>query len=468
MPRLFLRLMGWWYNYHAKMKGDGSMPDELTVSKDNRPAAKQDREFDIGCVPSNWWYHLVGENILVKLIAAFTNIKVKPDPDYLKEEGPIIVISNHESYLDPVITSMLTRGRPGNFVTGEFVFRKEPWGTWFKLGGAIPKKQFVVDTVSVKAMMKVMKRKGVLFIYPEATRCVDGSTIAFDDGVAKMAKKAGAAIYIAHIHGAYLTMPRWSNNIRRGKITAEFVRKLPGSEVKDMSAEEIHQYIIDGMNYDENEFARANKISYKGSDLAKGLQNVAYVCPKCRSEFTMQWMGKDGSDKIRCSSCGNTVRYLPTGLLEGATSDDTSFEDLKKWTDWEKQLVAEELAQGDFHMELDADLFKVFDPFTFANTGSGKVTINSTEVIYEGTDCDSQLGIPYKKGKPLPKYRNRTLEGVSKPVRQVFEIATMKGLVSRYGKYFEIYSKDGELFRFHVEGQKVYKVQQVVKLLGRN
>ncbi len=444
------------------------MPDELTVSKDNKPS-KKDNDYDIGCVPSNWYYHWVGENLIVKLIAAVTNIKVKPDPDYLKEEGPIIVISNHESYLDPVVTSMLTRGRPGNFVTGEFVFRKEPWGTWFKLGGAIPKKQFVVDTVSVKAMMKVMKRKGVLFIYPEATRCVDGSTITFDDGVAKMAKKAGAAIYIAHIHGAYLTMPRWSHgSIRRGKITAEFVRKLKGEDVKSMSADEIHQYILDGIRYDENDYAREHKIPYKGSNLAKGLQNVAYICPKCSTEFSMKWVKGEGGDKLRCDKCGNTVRYLPTGLLEGATKDDISFEDLKKWTDRERELVAEEIAQGDFHMELDADLFKVFDPLTFAKTGSGKVTITSKEVIYEGTDCDSELGIPYKKDKPLPKYKNRTLEGVAKPTRQVFEISSMKGLFSRYGKYFEIYSKDGELFRFHVDGQKVYKVQLVVKLLGRN
>ena len=119
--------------------------------------AKKPKEYDIGCVPSNWWYHCIGENILVSLISLFTNIKVKPDQDYLKEEGPIIVIANHQSYLDPMVTSKLTRGRPGNFVTGEFVFRKEPWGHWFKLGGAIPKKQFVVDTVSVKAMMKVIK-----------------------------------------------------------------------------------------------------------------------------------------------------------------------------------------------------------------------------------------------------------------------------------------------------------------------
>ena len=72
------------------------MPDELTLSKENKPS-KKEKDYDIGCEPSNWYYHWVGENLIVKLIAAVTNIKVKPDPDYLKEEGPIIVISNHES-----------------------------------------------------------------------------------------------------------------------------------------------------------------------------------------------------------------------------------------------------------------------------------------------------------------------------------------------------------------------------------
>ena len=432
--------------------------------------AKKPIEYDIGCVPSHWWYHCVGENILVKLIALFTNIKVKPDQDYLKEEGPIIVISNHESYLDPMVTSMLTKGRPGNFVTGEFVFRKNPWGHWFRLGGAIPKKQFVVDTVSVKAMMKVMKRKGVLFIYPEATRCVDGSTIVFDDGVAKMAKKAGAAIYIAHIHGAYLTMPRWGKGlgIRRGKITAEFVKKLPASEVKNMTAEELQQYILDGIKYDENDYSRECNPVHKGKNLARGLQNIGYICPKCSKEFTVQWAGKKNGDCVTCTSCGNTIKYLPSGLIVPATDADKSFDDLHKWTEWEKDQVEKEIAAGDFHMELDADLHKMFDPLTWAKTGSGKVTITSTEIIYEGTDCDATDGIPYKKGKPMRKYRKRTLDGVSKPIRQVFEIATMRGLVAKYGKAFEIYSKDGELFRFYVDGQKVYKIHLLVELLGKN
>lgn len=431
--------------------------------------AKKPYEYDIGCVPSNWWYHCIGENILVTLISWFTGIKVKPDQDYLKEEGPIIVVANHQSYLDPMVTSKLTRGRAGNFVTGEFVFRKNPWGHWFRLGGAIPKKQFVVDTIAVKAMMKVMKRKGVLFIYPEATRSVDGSTITFDDGVAKMAKKAGAAIYIQHIHGAYLTMPRWGKglSIRKGKITSEFAHKLPGSKVKEMSAEEIQQFILDGIKYDENDYSREFHPVHKGKNLARGLENIGYICPKCGKDFTMKWAGKGKSDCVCCTSCGNTIKYLPTGLLAPASEADKSFEDLHKWTEWEREKVQNEIAAGDFRMELDADLHKMFDPLTWAKTGNGKVTITSTQIIYEGTDCDSADGIPYKKGKPMRKYRNRTLDGVSKPVTQVFEIATMRGLVAKYGKCFEIYSKDGELFRFYVDGQQVYKVHLVVELLGK-
>ena len=67
----------------------------------------------------------------------------------------------------------------------------------------------------------------------------------------------------------------------------------------------------------------------------------------------------------------------------------------------------------------------------------------------------------------MKKYKNRTLDGVSKPITQVFEIDTLRGLVTSYGKRFEIYSKDGELLRFYVDGQKVFKVHQIVELLGK-
>ncbi|MCQ2529271.1 MAG: 1-acyl-sn-glycerol-3-phosphate acyltransferase [Saccharofermentans sp.] len=442
------------------------MANELVPAKDNKPAVKK-QDMDIGHVPSNFWYHIVGEEILVTLIAAFTHIKVKPDQDYLNEEGPVIVIANHASYLDPMVMSKLTRGRPVNFVCGEFLFRNHFWGNAFKKGGAIPKKQFVVDAVSVKSMMKVLKRKGVLLLFPEATRSVDGSTIAIDDGVAKMAKKVNAAIYIAHIHGAYAAMPRWGSGIRNGKITAEFVRKLPASKTAEMTADELQSYILDGLKYNENDYQREHKLTYKGKNLAKGLDNIAYQCPKCKEEFSMKWGGKGNGNAIVCSKCGNTAIMNVYGLLDKAKEEDVIFDDLKKWTSWEKQEVMDQLKKGDFHMQLKAELHKVFDDTTFARTGDGTVTITSTEIIYEGTDCDGKDGIPYKKGKVKSGYKNRSLEGVSKPSKHVFEIANMKGMVADYGECFEIYDSKGELFRFYVDGQKVYKAQLVVQLLGK-
>lgn len=430
--------------------------------------SKAPRDYDIGCVPSKFWFGFVGSRIIVPLVCAYTHIKVKPDMEFVKHEGPIIVISNHESYLDPMVTNRLTKARPANFVTGEFVFRAPAWGHWFKLGGAIPKKQFVVDTAAVKAMMRVMKRNGVIIVYPEATRHVDGKSIEFDDGVARLAKKAGASIYIAHIHGAYLAWPRWSRSgMRKGRISAEFVKKIYSDEVKALSVEELQQQILDGVNYNENDWIRENPRTYKSRKLAAGLQNIAYACPKCGSEYTMQYMDSGKHDMIQCSNCGNAARYLPTGLIEKADPQCVVFDDLHKWTEWERGLISDQLKAGGFKMEMNADLFKVYDRFTFAKTGKGRITITDKDITYVGTDCPAEEGIPYKKGKPIRKYKDRKLDPNAPFETKVFEIDTMRGLVASYGKHFEIYDKDGELYRFYVDGQKVFKVHEIVTLLGK-
>ncbi|MCQ2534365.1 MAG: 1-acyl-sn-glycerol-3-phosphate acyltransferase [Clostridia bacterium] len=448
------------------MENTGS---ELVVKKDtNNKPAKKTREYDIGCVPGHFWYTVVGANMICPVVSLLANIKVKPDQDYLKEEGPIVVLGNHPSYLDPIIMERLTHGRPLNFVTGEFLFRSKAWNHIFKSGGAIPKKQFVVDTLAVKSMMKVLKRNGVIGVFPEGTRFIDGKSIGFDDGIAKLIKKVNASIYVMRTHGAYLTFPRWSKSGgRRGKITAEFEYKLKSSEVEKMSVEEVHQFILKALDYNENDYARENNPSHKSRELASGLQNVAYACPRCKSEFTMTYNKKAGGDIITCSSCGNKAKMLPSGLITKASDDDVVFDDLHKWTNWERDLTDEQISKEDFLFELDAELYKVFDPIDFAHTGNGKIYITGSQIIYKGTDCPSSEGIPYHKGKVRKGYKDRVLKEDSDPVEHCFEIKTMKGIVAKLGKCFEIYDSKGELFRFHVEGNKVYKVLQIVSLHGK-
>lgn len=441
----------------------------VTNNNSDKPVkTKKEYQYDIGCVPSKFWYEFVGGKLLVPLACLIARIKVKADPDYLKEEGPIVILGNHPSYLDPIVVERLTHGRPVNFVTGEFLFRSKTWGHWFKLGGAIPKKQFVVDTGAVKAMMRVLKRKGTLVVFPEATRFVDGKSISFDDGVAKLIKKNNAALYVCSSHGAYLTFPRWTQSgVRLGKITAEFTQKLPASKVAEMSVQELQDFILKSLDYNENDYSRANNPIHKNKKLAAGLQNVAYACPSCGKEFTMVFDAAKGGDVISCSACGNQVRMLTNGLLTKVKESDVIFDDLHKWTLWERENTAKQIENPDYRMELDCRLFKVYDKIDFANTGSGKVIITPTSIAYDGTDCEASEGIPYHKNKVRKDYKGQGLDMVSKPVKYSFEIRTMKGLVGKIGKCFEIYDSKGELFRFYVDGNTVFKVQQIVSLLGK-
>lgn len=444
---------------------------ELVVKNnaDNKPAVKKVKEYDIGCDPNGFWYSTFGGRFAVPIAAAVMRIKVKPDQDFLNQEGPIVVLGNHPSYLDPIIMERLTHGRGINFVTGEFLFRSKIWNHIFKSGGAIPKKQFVVDTVAVKAMMKVLKRKGVLGVFPEATRFIDGKSIGFDDGIAKLVKKTNSNVYVMRSHGAYLTLPRWSKSgARYGKITAEFAYKLTSEEVEKMSVEEIHQYILNALDYNENDYSHECNPVHKSKQLAAGLQNVAYACPRCNKEFTMVYDKKVGGDIITCSSCGNKAKMLPSGLIAPNSEDDVVYDDLHKWTEWERENTKTQIEASDFLFELDAKLYKVFDAVDFAHTGNGKVFINNSQIIYKGTDCPSSEGIPYHKGKVRKGYKNRTLDGNTEVTEHCFEIKSMKGVVCKLGKCFEIYDSKGELFRFYVEGNKVYKVQQIVALLGKN
>lgn len=430
--------------------------------------AKEKKERYVpGSEPSSFFYSFCATSVFVPIMAFLLGIKAKPNKELKNIEGPLLIIGNHPSYLDPVVAMRLTKGTKVNFVAGEFLFRNKIWGYFFKKAGMIPKRQFVTDALAVKGMMRVMKRNGVLAIFPEATRFVDGKSITFDEGVARMAKKSGCCMYFFKSHGAYNTYPRWTESfVRFGKIKAEFGRFVSKEEIQNMSVEEIHEMMLKEMDYNENDYSREAQVKHFSLKPAAGLQNVAYACPKCKEEFVMRFKG---SNYIECEKCGNKVKILPTGLLAGVSESDVVFDDLHKYTDWEKEITKKQMEDPNFKLEFNCKLLKPFDPINFAHTGNGVLTVTADKVYYKGTDCDVENGIPLHKGKVMRKYKKRTLDGVTRPLEVEFSIFEMKGMVAKFGKHVEIYSNEGQLYRFALEnGQAAYKIQQIAFLKGKN
>lgn len=429
--------------------------------------ARDKKSFIPGSEPSTLYYSIGATSIFVPIIALLLNIKAKPNKELKNIEGPMLIIGNHPSYLDPIVVMRLTKGVKVNFVAGEFLFRNKVWGYLFKKAGMIPKRQFATDALAVKGMMRVLKRNGILAIFPEATRFVDGKSITFDKGVAQMAKKSGCCMYFVKEHGAYTTYPRWTESfVRFGEIRGEFGRFVSKEEIAAMEVDEIHEMMLKEMDYNENDYLREHPIKFRSRKMAAGLQNVAYACPKCNSEFTMQYKG---SNYIECSSCGNKIQMLKTGLLAGMSDSDVSFEDLHQHTEWEKSITREQLKDPSFKLTFNCKLLRPYDAVDFAQTGSGVVTVTSQGVTYDGTDCDASEGIVMHKGKVIRRDRKKTLDGKTHEIHAEFPFANMKGMVAKFGKHIEMYNEDGSLYRLILDkGQASYKIQQIAFMNGKN
>ncbi|MBQ2035688.1 MAG: hypothetical protein II218_07240, partial [Peptococcaceae bacterium] len=70
----------------------------------------------------------------------------------------------------------------------------------------------------------------------------------------------------------------------------------------------------------EDAYARQREtpIAFKGRKLAEGMETLFFLCPNCGKVHTLVSKGST----VSCTACDFSVRYLPTGFIEGAQWDN--------------------------------------------------------------------------------------------------------------------------------------------------
>lgn len=448
--------------------------ESASLKKTNHSGnAKEQPEY--GCVPSRFWYSFFGSVIAGGVLKRVFGMKLKTDKKIRDLPGPLVIVGNHPSFIDPAVMGIALKGRPINFVAGEFLFRKKIFGHIITKGGCIPKAQFRNDLRTVRAMMRVLGRGGVLGIFPEGTRFADGHSIGFENGLASIVKKAGAGVVIFRSHGAYMTWPRWSESSwRRGRITAEFTEVLPAEKVQEMSVDEIHDFMRKALVYNEYEYFSDHPQVFKSKAPASGIQNIANICPRCRKLNTTHVEDGKGDKSlpkehrrkknlIVCSACGNRVIMNQRGFFEPAGPEDKSFPDLHEWAEWEKTIYEEEVAKDGFCLTEKVELFKLCNGHDHAKVGEGVLIVKDGVITFEGTECPPESGVVYKKGKPDPKYRDRDIPRDAKPVTKTYQASGMKGMLMDYGKFMELFDPREGAYRYVPENrQRLFEIQSVI------
>jgi 1-acyl-sn-glycerol-3-phosphate acyltransferase len=109
--------------------------------------------------------------------------------DHLPDEGPVIVVSNHVSFVDPLILGGMIR-RPLNFVMYHRIYNIPLLRFIFKTGKAIPvagrSENPEILEAAYQRMHEVLAAGDVLGIFPEGRISEDGEIQPFKSGIEKV------------------------------------------------------------------------------------------------------------------------------------------------------------------------------------------------------------------------------------------------------------------------------------------
>ena len=123
--------------------------------------------------------------------------------------GPVIIAGNHLSYMDPLMICMVEpRSRPVHFMAKIELFGHGPFFNWLLRSlHAFPIRRGAADREAISTATDILKRGGIVGIFPEGTRIRGDKVSAGEEGAAFIAMRADAPIVPVGICGTDRVQP---------------------------------------------------------------------------------------------------------------------------------------------------------------------------------------------------------------------------------------------------------------------
>ena len=156
-------------------------------------------------------------------------------------EGPVLVASNHQSFLDPPLIGNLYRTEMW-YLARKTLFRGF-FGWLYPRWNAIPVDQDRPDMASLKTIIRLLKEGNRVLVFPEGERTQSGDLGKSQPGIGLIAVKSGAVIQPVRIRGAREALPRGSARIHfaRISVTVGDPIRLSAEELKASQSKEGYQ-----------------------------------------------------------------------------------------------------------------------------------------------------------------------------------------------------------------------------------
>jgi 1-acyl-sn-glycerol-3-phosphate acyltransferase len=158
--------------------------------------------------------------IAVALMRGWLRLEVR-GAEYVPGSGPVLVVSNHQSVLDPPIIGGST-SRTLHFMAKDELFRIPGFGRLIRNLNAHPVRREGSDPKALKTAVRLLEEGEALLAFPEGTRSRDGSFGEGKPGIGMLAVLTEVPVVPAYVTGTLHALPRGAWWPRRSKVRVIF------------------------------------------------------------------------------------------------------------------------------------------------------------------------------------------------------------------------------------------------------
>ena len=166
------------------------------------------------------WVYTTGRTFLQVYLGLYHRIRIE-GREHLPEGGGVMLVSNHQSYLDIPVVAVATP-RHVAFVARESLARSRFLDFLMRESGSVLIRRGAADRAALEGMIEHLRQGDCVAVFPEGTRTNDGRMGEFRRGGVLAARRAGVPIVPVGIRGAFEAWPRGRALPAPRKITVRF------------------------------------------------------------------------------------------------------------------------------------------------------------------------------------------------------------------------------------------------------
>lgn len=395
-------------------------------------------------IPSKtlYWILMWVVRVLNKLVN--THFTVKTDPR--KEEGSIVYIANHASRADYLFTAPVCYPKRLNYVVGYNEFFRFPVNLLLRWMQVIPKKNFTPDPYTIRQILNIIRQGGNICIMPEGMSSITGMAQPVMPGSGKLLKKLGVPVYYSKISGAYLTYTKHCLDERKGRIDVVVDRMFTAEDLKKLTPNEIEDTMNRLLAHDDYIWNKREQVRFNGKDeMAKQLDTLLYMCPKCGAMYEMETHG----NRMKCRACENeiemdacyNIRPVGNSVCPDLVTD---------WTILEREQAARDVRKADFSYSghVKVGVLPEYKSLTGDTTslirGEGELMLDAAGLHFDGVLEESPFHFDIKPGQ-LPTY------GMCTDISRIYTFVD--------GRFIEFYPENRDVLRWDHLTEELHRAQ---------